>query len=214
MGVAHYLPQPALPQVPGCGSAGMAGRARGRAAAGAVLPCRVHAAGSDRRHRLPEQGRDLRSPVQGLGRDHDHHRSRSQAPRRPHRRSLRPPHLGLSAHPPSACPHDRAGRRHLAGRQRAGSPADRASSSRSRFSRACSAGCSWRSLSPRTAPEQLQFFGKHAALTRRKARSAPIWRRCATANGWSTASDPSADPSKCCAIWRATPTASPSPTAD
>ena len=26
----------------------------------------------------------------------------------------RPPHLGLGAHPPSACPHDRARRRHLA----------------------------------------------------------------------------------------------------
>jgi hypothetical protein len=25
---------------------------------------------------------------------------------RPHRRPLRPPHLGLGAHPPSACPHD------------------------------------------------------------------------------------------------------------
>ena len=81
----QLLPQPALPEVPGRGGEGMAGRARGRAAAGAVLPRRVHAAGADRRHRLPEQGRDLRSPVQGLGRDADHDRGRSQAPRRPHR---------------------------------------------------------------------------------------------------------------------------------
>ena len=44
----------------------------------------VHAAGPDRRHRLPEQGRDLRSPVQGGGRDA---RSRSRAD---------PRHLGAS----------------------------------------------------------------------------------------------------------------------
>ena len=36
MGVAHYLPQPALPEVPGRGGAGLACRARGRAAAGAA----------------------------------------------------------------------------------------------------------------------------------------------------------------------------------
>ena len=71
MGDAHYLPQPALPEVPGRGGAAMAGRARGRAAAGAVLPRRLHAAGRDRRHRLPEQGRRLRPPVQGRGRDAD-----------------------------------------------------------------------------------------------------------------------------------------------
>ena len=39
----------------------------------------------DRRHRLSEQGRDLRPAVQGLIRDHAHHRSRSQASRRSHR---------------------------------------------------------------------------------------------------------------------------------
>src|SRR5258708_32326081 len=43
--------------------------------------------------------------------------------------------------------------------------------------------------------------------------SPPIWRLCATANGWSTANAHSADPRKCCATWPATPIVSPSPTA-
>ena len=65
----QQLPQPALPEVPGRGGARLDGGARGRAAARALLPRRVHAAGRDRRHRLPEQGRDLRPAVQGVGRD-------------------------------------------------------------------------------------------------------------------------------------------------
>ena len=85
MGDAHYLPQPALPEVPGRRGTGMAGRARGRAVAGRLLPRRVHAAGSDRRHRLAEQGRDLRSAVQGVVRDDAHDRRRPEASRRPHR---------------------------------------------------------------------------------------------------------------------------------
>ena len=39
------------------------------------------------------------------------------------------------------------------------------------------------------------------------------WRRCARSNGWSTARTRSQDPSRCCAISPATPTASPSPIA-
>ena len=78
-----------------------------------LLPRRVHAAGPDRRYRLPEQGGDLRPAVQGLGRDHAQDRRRSQAPRRPHRHHLRAAHLGLGTDPPPACAHDRAGRRHL-----------------------------------------------------------------------------------------------------
>src|SRR5450755_2521199 len=46
----------------------VAGRARSRAPAGAVLPRGVHATGGDRRHRLSEQGGDLRPAVQSLGR--------------------------------------------------------------------------------------------------------------------------------------------------
>jgi Putative transposase len=61
----------------------------------AVFPRRVLAAGPNRRARLPEQGRDLRHPIQGLGRDLDHHRGRSQTSGCPHRRPFRSSHLGL-----------------------------------------------------------------------------------------------------------------------
>ena len=92
----------------------MAGRARGGAFAGTVFPRGVHAARSDRRHRLSKQGGDLRSPVQSLIRDHAHHCSRSQASWRSHRHLVCPAHLGLGTDPPPACPHDRAWRRLLA----------------------------------------------------------------------------------------------------
>ena len=62
------------------------------------------------------------------------------------RHHLRAAHLGLGAHPSPARPHDRAGRRHLAGRRSAGSPAGRASSCPCACSRACFAGCSWSEL--------------------------------------------------------------------
>src|SRR5712664_4565776 len=50
MGVAHYLPQPTLPEMPGCSARRVAGRATGRIAAGAVFSCRLHFAGSRRRN--------------------------------------------------------------------------------------------------------------------------------------------------------------------
>ena len=78
----QQLPQPALPEVSGRRRDGMARRAGGRPASGCVLPCGVHAAGGHCGHRLSEQGRDLRHPVYSLGRDHDRHRGRSQAPGR------------------------------------------------------------------------------------------------------------------------------------
>src|SRR6266568_4367337 len=37
-------------------------------------PCRLYAAGGDQRHRLPQQGHDLRSSVHGLGRDDAYYR--------------------------------------------------------------------------------------------------------------------------------------------
>jgi hypothetical protein len=40
-------------------------RTRGRALARALLPRGVHVAGAGRRHRLPEQGRDLRARLVG-----------------------------------------------------------------------------------------------------------------------------------------------------
>jgi hypothetical protein len=45
MGNAHYLPQSALPKVPGRRCQGMAGRPPSRAAAGALFPCRLHLSG-------------------------------------------------------------------------------------------------------------------------------------------------------------------------
>src|SRR5258708_132592 len=57
---------------------------------------------------------------------------------------------------------------------------------------------------------QLQFFGQHTPSAR---LSRPIWRRCASASGTSTQSPRLADPRPCSLICRATPTASPSPTA-
>ena len=63
MGISHYLPQPALSQVPGLTGARMDGGAQGRVVGRSLLPRRVHATGADRRHRLPEQGRHLRSLV-------------------------------------------------------------------------------------------------------------------------------------------------------
>ena len=100
MGVAHYLPQPALPEVPGCGRKGVAGGARERAIAGAVLPRRVLIAGSDRRHRLPEQGGDLRPAVQGVIRSDADDRGRSKASRRQDRHLVGSPYLGIG-HPHS-----------------------------------------------------------------------------------------------------------------
>ena len=105
----QLLPQPALPQVPGRRREGMAGRARGRAAAGTLLSCGVHVAGRNPRHRLSEQDGDLRSVVQGLGRDHADDRRRSQASRRPHRLHLGVAHLGLRSRPSPSCAHDCAG---------------------------------------------------------------------------------------------------------
>src|SRR5438477_11724809 len=71
--------------MPGRGRARMDGGARGRAAPGALFPCRLYAAGGDRRHRLPQQGHDLRASVHGLGTDDAYYRGGSQASRRPHR---------------------------------------------------------------------------------------------------------------------------------
>jgi hypothetical protein len=91
--------------------------ARGRAAPGVLFPCRLYAAVGDRRHRLPQQGRDLRPAVHGLGGDNAHHRRRPPASRRPHRHHLGVTHLGFGNDTSSARPHDRAGRRARQGRQ-------------------------------------------------------------------------------------------------
>jgi hypothetical protein len=60
-----------------------------------LLSRRIHAAGADCRHRLPEQGRRLRSLVQGFLADNAHDCRPSQAPGRQDRLHLGTPHLGL-----------------------------------------------------------------------------------------------------------------------
>src|SRR6266851_2917668 len=59
-----------------------------RTAGRPLLPRRIHAAGADCRHRLPEQGRRLRSLVQGFLADNAHDCGRSQAPGRQDRLHL------------------------------------------------------------------------------------------------------------------------------
>jgi Transposase zinc-binding domain/Putative transposase len=59
---------------------------------------------------------------------------------------------------------------------------------------------------------RLQFFGNHVRLADKAAFKA-IWRHCARSIGSSTPRSRSPGPSKCCAICRAIPTASPSPIA-
>src|SRR5262249_43496420 len=59
---AHFLqllPQPALPEVPSRRCQRVVGRPPGRTAAGALLPCRLYAARSDRGHSLSQQGNRL-----------------------------------------------------------------------------------------------------------------------------------------------------------
>src|ERR1700721_4374607 len=56
-------------------------RARGRTAPDSLLPRRLHAAVGGWRHRLPDQGRDLRSAVQGLVGDDAQDRGRPPPPR-------------------------------------------------------------------------------------------------------------------------------------
>src|SRR5712664_3833654 len=80
-----------------------------RTAGRPLLPRRIHAAGADCRHRLPEQGRRLRSLVQGFLADNAHDCGRSQPPGRQDRLHLGTPHLGLRDEPSSTRPHDRAG---------------------------------------------------------------------------------------------------------
>src|ERR1700693_1640696 len=92
----------------------MARRARGRAVARRLLSPRVHVAGPDRRYRLSEKIRDLRSLLQSGCRDQTHDRRRSQTSWRQDRYHRRAAHLGFGAHSPSASAHDRARRRHCA----------------------------------------------------------------------------------------------------
>ena len=159
--------------------------------------------------RVPEQGRRLRPPVQGGRRDAADHRRRPEASRRPHRPHRRAAHLGLGAHPPSARPRHRARRRPVAGRHALDRlqpgfflPVRVLSLFRRLFLKAARR-C--------TTPAGSRFFGDLAPLADKRLRAAS--RRCARSAGSSTPSGPSPDRKRCSPICRATPTASPSPTA-
>lgn len=79
-----------------------------------LTPSRLHPAGPDRGHRVPEQGRGLWSAVPGRSRDARHHRERSPASRRSHRLHLGAAYMGIGDDPSSPSPHHRARRRPLA----------------------------------------------------------------------------------------------------
>src|SRR6266511_391878 len=109
----QLVPQPSLSQMPGAGAGPMARGSASRTAAGAVLSCRLHAAGAGRRDRVPEQVHCLRDPVPHGGRDTRHHRGRSQAPRRQARYDHGSSHLGPDPAASSARPLRRSRRRAL-----------------------------------------------------------------------------------------------------
>ena len=105
---------------PKCQSLARAAVARGPAGRTSrlpVFPRRLHRAGRDRRHRLPEQGGGLRHSLPRHRRDLAHHRRRSQTSGRRDRLLRRPAHLGPEPAASSAPALRRARRRALAGRQ-------------------------------------------------------------------------------------------------
>ena len=171
MGVAHYLPQPALPEVPGRGGAPMAGRPRGGAAAGPLLSRRLHPAGGDRRAsrsrtRPPSTtscSRTAAETLTAIAAD-------PEASRRAHRPHRRAAHLGLGADPSSPCPRHRSRRRPRRRTGRAGSPASPASSCPCACSRACSAGSSSTALA---APARRPAASPSSATSRPSPTSAP-----------------------------------------
>ena len=190
----------------------MARRTRGRALARALLPRGLHAAGPYRCHRLSEQSGGLRSAVQSRGRDRADNRGRSQAPGRPHRHHRGAPHLGLDHDPPSARAHDRARWRHLARRLTLGVvPAPLLAACTGILQAVPWADACEAARRPQGRPAQIL----RPAYSPRRAQGfrGLLWRRCASASGTSTQSPRSADPRPCSLICRATPTASPSPTA-
>ena len=166
----------------------------------------------NRRHRLPEQSGGLRSAVQSRGRDRADNRGRSQAPGRPHRHHRGAPHLGLDHDPPPARAHDRARRWHLARRLTLGVvPAPLLAACTGilqavPWADACEAprrpqGRPAQILRPACSPRRAQGFrrlsGAAAQAQVVRLLKAPVRRT----------------QRRCSPICRATPTASPSPTA-
>jgi hypothetical protein len=208
----QQLPQPALPQVPGDRGAHMDGGAGDRAAARALFPHCLHAAGRTRRYRLPEQEGDLRPLVQGRGRDHADDRRRPQAPGRQDRHHLSAAHLGLGDDASSACAHDRARRRPLPGRDALDRDQTKLPPAR--------AGALQVVPPPDAGEARRHPQGRQADLLRRACASRRQQRlRHLPGAAQEDAlvrlleGDPSPARRRCLPICRATPTASPSPTA-
>jgi len=136
----------------------MVGRTRGRIAAHPILPCGLHLAGGDRRHRLSEQGVIYDLLFNASAEDADHHRRRSQTPGRADRRDFRAAYMGsaLTHHP------------HVHMIVRAAvfpwtserAVCSRASSCTCARSRGCPAGCFWKRLVAAHAAGRLQFFAR------------------------------------------------------
>jgi hypothetical protein len=91
------MSQQELPYVPEPGARPMDRGPAGGTARRAVLPRRVHCAGRDRGHRLPEPDRGLRHPVQGSVGDTTHDRRRSTASGCGDRLPRRAAHVGTKS---------------------------------------------------------------------------------------------------------------------
>ena len=209
----QLLPQPPLPQVPGRGGEG-SGWPTARPSCLPVpyfhvvftLPAPIADIAYQNKAAIYDH------PVQGRGRDADHHRRRPQASRRPHRPHRRAPHLGLGAHPSSARPLHRAGRRPLA-RWRALDllPAGLLPARARALAAVPPAVPGAARRGPRGRPPPL--LRRSRAARRAPRLRGAIWRRCARSSGSSMPSGPSPGRRRCSPISAATPTASPSPTA-
>ena len=152
-------------------------------------------------------------PVQGLGRDAAHDRGRSQASRRP--RSASPPCCTPGARRMTHHPHVHMivpgggisldGQRWVSCRPGFFLPVRVLSRLFRRLF--------LEKLIAAHAGRPPELLRRSRPARRMRKHSPPIWRRCARSNGSSTASGRSAGPRRCWPICRATPTASPSPTA-
>ena len=207
----QLVPQPSLSQMPGADAGPMARRAARRTAAGAVLSCRLHTAGIDRRDRLPEQGGRLRDPVPHGGRDPRHHRGRSQTSRRQDRydQVLHTWGQTLQHHPHVHCVVPGGGTsldgtRWVACRPGFFLPVRVLSRLFRRLF--------LQELEDALAAGKLRFFSNLADLAEPQP-SHVVSANSGTSTGSSTPSHPSAAPNRCWPISAVTPIASPSPTA-
>ena len=172
----------------------------------------LHPAGRDRPDRLPEQGGGLRSVVPHGVRDIAHHRRRSKASRRPHWRHRRAPQLGLGNDPPSTPAYDRAGRWNIARWYALGALPTRLPVASARAVPPV----------PAALPDAARRrpCGGPAGILRRARRPAQPGGLCRLSRATEEEElvrlrqAPFCGPRRCSPISRATPTASPSRTAD